>query len=407
MVVALIGLFVMLNNGKDSSDDASSTGLGGGEVFLEPADSSGTDPFSQSVAADTPTSTVPLGEPVALGKTGVTAPALGVPSSAGTVSYTGGTPGLYGGTRNQRACDPAKLKGFLADNPDKAAAWAGAQGISVDAIPGFIDSLTPAVLRSDTRVTNHGYKNGKATPHQSVLQAGTAVLVDQYGVPRARCACGNPLNPPEPAKTKPVYQGTPWTSWNPAAVTVIVQNTTVIKVITLIDITTGQPFGRPTGAKPGTDVDLPKLPTQPTGSTTTAASTPSTTQPTSSSQFKLADWNYNVAELKDNWTVQPSSGVATFTLPAGTTNYDWTVPQTLDPAGTKIEWGGNSTGDLNVRIAPAGSGITFADSDLDVNVTGTAGKKSTTITVTGDASEVTLTYNMGFSVSVNYIYRRA
>ena len=30
-------------------------------------------------------------------------------------------------------------------------------------------------------MTNHGYANGRATPRQSVLEAGTAVLVDRYG----------------------------------------------------------------------------------------------------------------------------------------------------------------------------------------------------------------------------------
>jgi hypothetical protein len=39
------------------------------------------------------------------------------------------------------------------------------------------------ILQRDTRVTNHGFRNGRATPTQSILQAGTAVLVDEYGVP--------------------------------------------------------------------------------------------------------------------------------------------------------------------------------------------------------------------------------
>ncbi|MGH3907098.1 MAG: DUF6777 domain-containing protein, partial [Pseudonocardiaceae bacterium] len=42
----------------------------------------------------------------------------------------------------------------------------------------------------DTRVTNHGYRDGKATDRQAVLQAGTAVLVDEKGRPRVKCGCG-------------------------------------------------------------------------------------------------------------------------------------------------------------------------------------------------------------------------
>jgi hypothetical protein len=79
----------------------------------------------------------------------------------------------------------------------------------------YIDSLTPVLLRSDTRVTNHGFRDGWATPYQAVLQAGTAVLVDNTGVPRARCACGNPLTPPQAVPTTPTYQGTPWPGFTP------------------------------------------------------------------------------------------------------------------------------------------------------------------------------------------------
>ena len=57
----------------------------------------------------------------------------------------------------------------------------------------FLGSLTPVTLRTDTAVTNHGFRDGSATAFQSVLQAGTGVLVDAQGLPRVRCYCGNPL----------------------------------------------------------------------------------------------------------------------------------------------------------------------------------------------------------------------
>jgi hypothetical protein len=63
-------------------------------------------------------------------------------------------------------------------------------------IPQFLDALTPVRLRYDTRVTNHGFRDGEARPFQAILQAGTAVLVDRHGVPRNRCSCGNPLTEP-------------------------------------------------------------------------------------------------------------------------------------------------------------------------------------------------------------------
>ena len=42
------------------------------------------------------------------------------------------------------------------------------------------------ILRADTAVTNHGFRDGQATELHSVLQAGTAVLVDDQGQPVAR-----------------------------------------------------------------------------------------------------------------------------------------------------------------------------------------------------------------------------
>ncbi|MER6423935.1 DUF6777 domain-containing protein [Streptomyces sp. NPDC001137] len=109
----------------------------------------------------------------------------------------GDTPGLYGGTRKPTICDVEQLKAFLMDprNHQKAQAWATALNITVDEIPGYLDRLTPVLLRHDTLVKNHDYKKGKAVPFDSLLQAGIAVLVDEQGLPAVKCSCGNPLRP--------------------------------------------------------------------------------------------------------------------------------------------------------------------------------------------------------------------
>lgn len=78
-------------------------------------------------------------------------------------------------------------------------------------------SLQPVVLMHDTWVTNHGYRDGRAVPFQSVLQAGTAVLIDAYGVPRVQCGCGNPLAPRWTGYVVPT-SGTPWPGYNPTYV---------------------------------------------------------------------------------------------------------------------------------------------------------------------------------------------
>jgi len=103
------------------------------------------------------------------------------------------------------------------------------------------------VLRYDTRVTNHGFANGVATPYQSVLQAGTAVLVDRFGVPRARCYCGNPLLPPIPQST-PHYTGDTWPRWSPTTIIVVVPPGTPVTILTLAG-----PDGTAIGIKVGTD----------------------------------------------------------------------------------------------------------------------------------------------------------
>lgn len=108
-----------------------------------------------------------------------------------------GNRGPFGGSGDNEVCDKEALKRFLRDNPEEAAAWAALQGIPVSGIDAFIDSLTPAILDRDTRVTNHGFKNGKAYPLQSILEKGTAVLIDDKGEVKVRCRCGNPLKPPE------------------------------------------------------------------------------------------------------------------------------------------------------------------------------------------------------------------
>jgi len=108
----------------------------------------------------------------------------------------GDSPGLYGGTQNVAACDPAKMISFLEANPDKGAAWARTLGIKQSDIRTYIGTLTPVILRTNTAVTNHGFASGSATTIPAVLQAGTAVLVNSQGVPVVKCYCGNPLTPP-------------------------------------------------------------------------------------------------------------------------------------------------------------------------------------------------------------------
>ncbi len=103
----------------------------------------------------------------------------------------------FGGSGSNRVCDRDKLIRFLRRNPEVMREWARVLGVrpTFRAVKKYIAKLHPVTLTRDTQVTNHAYKNGRAVPFQAILQAGTAVLVDQYGAPVVRCYCGNPLGP--------------------------------------------------------------------------------------------------------------------------------------------------------------------------------------------------------------------
>ena len=108
--------------------------------------------------------------------------------------------GPYGGTGSDLVCDRELLIRSLRARPDRMRAWAEVLGIppNIQAVARYIRKLKPVTLTRDTRVTNHSFEGGRAVAFQSILQAGTAVLIDRYGEPVVRCRCGNPL-------TKPIF----------------------------------------------------------------------------------------------------------------------------------------------------------------------------------------------------------
>jgi serine/threonine protein kinase len=234
-------------------------------VALDPVGTPGVDPFMPRVGTDQPGLKVP-------------------PNTGGT--YSGGTPGLYGGTMRRASCNPQQLVSFLRVHPDKAAAWASVLGIRPADIPGYVAGLTSAVLRSDTAVTNHGYIDGHVTSIPAVLQAGTAVLIDRYGQPVTKCFCGNPLTKPL-AYTKPTFTGKSWPSFSAASVTYIQRTTTPEDGFTLVNPNTGATFQRPPDSSGSADqpVTTPATgfaTTPATGSATTPATGSATTPATGS-----------------------------------------------------------------------------------------------------------------------------
>ncbi|MEW1901747.1 DUF6777 domain-containing protein [Streptomyces sp. NPDC086147] len=232
VLVAAVALIVVLTS--RSGDDGGTTNAGGGEVFLQSASTTGPDPFTRSTARSTgsaPPATLP--------------PRSGS-AEAGTPQVSGSAPGLYGGTRSVASCDVEQQVRYLSGEPAKNAAFASVLRISANEVPGYLRSLTPLQLRADTRVTNHGFKNGSATTYQAVLQSGTAVLVDDRGVPRVRCACGNPLTEPVPQKN-PRTTGTAWPGYSSDQVVAVAPSPKVVNVFVVYDPEDGDWFARKHG----------------------------------------------------------------------------------------------------------------------------------------------------------------
>lgn len=283
---ALILLLTLVvgGNGAEEQD------LGGQaeEIRLEPVSYMPPDPFTESVAepipaaspTPTPTSsptTSPSPPPPDLGTPPIE-PFPVEPASPGSIRSAGAdTVGLYGGSLRYSSCARGRLADFLEASPVKARAWVGALNadptlfwsggnrVAVTQIRDYIFELTPVILRTDTWVTNHGYFDGRATPLQSVLQAGTAVLVDAYGVPRVKCFCGNPLLPPR--RFRPVYRGPRWPTFDPTRVVIVTRSVTIIDRFVLYDVRTGALFARRPGTDGTEDVEAP-------GGTPTSGPTP-------------------------------------------------------------------------------------------------------------------------------------
>ncbi|MFC4612768.1 DUF6777 domain-containing protein [Streptomyces maoxianensis] len=216
------------------------------EVFLQPAAARGPDPYTASTAR------TDVGPAPADPSTVPSRPAGG--QTLRTVS--GSTPGLYGGTQSLGSCDAERQVSLLVADQARKRAFAKSAGVSRSKVPDYLRALTPLVLRADTRVTSHGFRDGSATSYQALLQAGTAVLVDGFGTPRVRCASGSPLKPPVAVNGTLVHNGQSWAGYQSDRVVVIKPTTQVINNFVIVNIVTNTWIER----QAGTDGELDKRP---------------------------------------------------------------------------------------------------------------------------------------------------
>ncbi|WP_328429875.1 DUF6777 domain-containing protein [Streptomyces sp. NBC_00443] len=276
VVVAAVILAVVLSRGDGGGTGTSADG----EVFLQAAGKTGPDPFTESTATD---SSAPPAAP--------TQATESEPSNA-VRGVDGGAPGLYGGTRKAAACDVEKQIAYLRAAPEKNRAFASVARVNASDVPAYLRSLTPVQLRMDTRVTNHGYRDGAAHSYQAVLQSGTAVMVDDRGVPRVRCACGNPLTPPVAQQGTLERTGDSWPSYRSSNVVVVVPSTTIVNALVIFDDERDEwvarergddgdkdkKTDRPVKPSPSVSVSTPESPSSPSSppASTPESSTPET-----------------------------------------------------------------------------------------------------------------------------------
>jgi len=180
----------------------------------------------------------------------------------------GATEGLYRSAQDTAACDRDGLAAYYTDRPVLRAAWVGAlrtdsslrwsrgsSGVDPADLWTYFAELTPVLLRADVRVTDHSYIDNTVQPFQAILQAGTAVLVDVFGVPRVRCTSGSPLIGPDASGPVPVQVGQRWPGFEQASVLTVSGTRQAVKQFGLVDLTGSKSFRRPAGTTGPSDFD--------------------------------------------------------------------------------------------------------------------------------------------------------
>lgn len=152
------------------------------------------------------------------------------PVQAAFAGVAGDRADSYGVTN--QSCQNAALREVFTAEPARGEAWVDALNsdeklgwsgeLKLADVRAFTDNLTVGVLLADTAVTAHGYVMGAAFPSQTVLQAGTLVGIDRFGVPRVRCVSGEPLTAaPEFGGGLVQFTGQQWQGFDAAKVVTV------------------------------------------------------------------------------------------------------------------------------------------------------------------------------------------
>ncbi len=263
-VVAGLLAGLLLAAGLLGRGGGGSTAQAAGEIYLAPAASTGPNPFTTSLMTPgasslPPTPTAPQPPPAPRDASAATPPVAAAAGAAATAARAapatalttvdGSVPQLYGGRVGVSPCDPRLLVRVLDGDGDVERAWAVSEGIDAGAVRDFVDELVPADLLDDVRVTDWRRVDGRGVAFQVVLERGTTVLVDHFGVPRVRCQSGDPLTLPGRVQRTARFVGEAWEEFRPATLIVIEPAPRVLPTLVLLERGTGEAFGRPLGGR--------------------------------------------------------------------------------------------------------------------------------------------------------------
>lgn len=209
----------------DEETNATATVTETVDVVLAPATAVGATAFTAVQWASGPdpavaqeaTGAAPGGEAQAVGEVnGSDAGLYAVPW--GSSRPAGDAPSLLA----ELIAEPARAEAFVqALNTDPDLGWGGA--LAVTDLEAYLKQLSQVALVEDTWVTHHAYSGESATATQAVLQKGSVVLVDRYGVPRVRAVSGDPLTAPEAGEGVGIVASTgkAWPDFDPSDVVAV------------------------------------------------------------------------------------------------------------------------------------------------------------------------------------------
>lgn len=203
------------------------------DVALAPAAAIGANAFTATPWATTPASMLAQSASGSASPTADPAPVTVMPGDTdslfalplGSTYVAGDAPSLFAGL----TADPARAEAFVsALNSDPELGWG--QPLTVADLEAYFKQLSYVALSNDTWVTHHAFVDAAAQPTQAVLQKGTGVMVDRFGVPRVRTVSGDPLTLADHAEGAGVSAtvGESWPDFNPAEVVVIQPAGTVL-----------------------------------------------------------------------------------------------------------------------------------------------------------------------------------